>query len=65
MLARFRLSLDDEQAVMMQDQAAGADPARAAAWDAGEPSCREGLGRLVAGAVSMTRRGTRRVPGGL
>lgn len=32
-LTRFKLSLDDEQAVMMQNQAAGADPAKtAAAW---------------------------------
>ena len=32
-LSKFRLSLDDEQAVMMQNQAAGTDPAKtAAAW---------------------------------
>ncbi len=38
-LTRFKLSLDDEQAVMMQNQAAGTDPAKtAAAWVANNPA---------------------------
>ncbi len=38
-LSKFRLSLDDEQAVMMQNQAAGADPAKtAAAWVQANPA---------------------------
>ncbi len=38
-LAKFRLSLDDEQAVMMQNQAAGTDPAKTAeAWVQANPA---------------------------
>ncbi len=38
-LSRFKLSLNDEQAVMMQNQAAGADPAKTtAAWVATNPA---------------------------
>ena len=38
-LSRFKLSLDDEQTVMMQNQAAGTDPAKtAAAWVQANPA---------------------------
>ncbi len=38
-LSRFKLSLDDEQALMMQNQAAGTDPAKTAtAWVQANPS---------------------------
>ena len=42
-LSRFKLSLDEEQAVMMQNQAAGADPAKtAAAWGQANPAVVKG-----------------------
>ena len=45
-LSKFRLSLDDEQAVMMQNQAAGTDPAKtAAAWvQANQPVVKTWIG---------------------
>ncbi len=45
-LSRFRLSLDDEQAVMLQNQAAGIDPANtAAAWvRANQPTVKAWIG---------------------
>ncbi len=45
-LTKFRLSLDDEQAVMMQNQAAGTDPAKtAAAWvQANQPVVKTWMG---------------------